>query len=69
MLRYVSVADIVLWSPEAKVYVVVADRSLDIYSVEVGHCGAFILCVYFDSINTNFPSHSPFTVTEVSLYR
>ncbi|KAK2188551.1 hypothetical protein NP493_129g04013, partial [Ridgeia piscesae] len=29
-----EVADIVLWSPDASVYVIVADRKLDIYSVE-----------------------------------
>ncbi|KAI0209819.1 p21-activated protein kinase-interacting protein 1-like [Lamellibrachia satsuma] len=29
-----EVADVVLWSPDATVYVVVADRKLDIYSVE-----------------------------------
>jgi len=33
----VTVADIVLWSPDASVYVIVADRKLDIYSVEVGY--------------------------------
>ena len=41
-LFHVSVADIVLWSPDATVYVVVADRKLDIYSVEVGQCIDFL---------------------------
>ena len=43
MLCYISVADIVLWSPEAKVYVVVADRNLDVYSVEVGRAVIAVL--------------------------